>query len=343
MRQLATTLWLVLICSVGMMSCSNSSPPPLREAASGDGGHTGTTDDSEQTTSGGAMGAGGGDSTASGGRRASGGSDSVEGAGGQTDTASGGQATGSPAEPSLGCGTTSELVSGTRSLDVGGTDREFILTLPEHYDSQKPYRLVLGFHGRMYDAAWVANGEAPLTGPYFGLLQLSEDSTIFVAPQALSSSWSNQDGRDVDFVEALLDTLQAELCVDRSRVFAVGFSYGAIMTATLGCELYDRLTAVAPMSASLPEGCGDGLPKLAYWGSHGTEDQTIPIAQGEAVRDSYIARNHCDSTPPPVDANGCVAYLNCDAGAPTVWCPFSGEHVPAPFVGAALWPFFAQF
>jgi len=228
-------------------------------------------------------------------------------------------------------------------VDVGGMDREFILTLPDNYDAQKPYRLVFGFHGRMYDAQWVANGESPLTGPYFGLLELSEDSTIFVAPQALSSSWSNQDGRDIDFVVAMLDELEAELCVDRHREFAVGFSYGAIMTATIGCELYDRFAAVAPMSASLPTSCSNSLPALAYWGSHGLEDQTIQLAQGEAVRDSYIARNHCESTPGAADENGCVTYPGCDAAAPTVWCTFNGEHVPAPFAGAAIWPFFAQF
>lgn len=337
--------WFALLGSVGIAACGSGGDPDMHEPDSGDGDETHSTDTSEQTASGGNAGSGGATSTSSGGSRSSGGHDSGDATGGQTDNASGGQTSGgsSSADPSLGCGTASELVSGTNSLDVSGTNREFILTLPNNYDADEPHSLVLGFHGRMYDAQWVANGESPLTGPYFGLLELSNDSTIFVAPQALSSSWSNQDGRDIDFVEAMLDTLQAELCVDRSRVFATGFSYGAIMTATIGCELYERFTAVAPMSASLPTSCTDGLPALAYWGSHGTEDQTIRLDQGEAVRDSYITRNHCESTPGAADENGCVSYPGCDAGAPTVWCTFTGEHVPAPFAGAAMWPFFAQF
>ena len=334
----------ILTCSAVIMACSTD-PEGEQGPGPGDGDDLTSTGGSAQPASGGALGTGGGAAGASGGARARGGQPTADGAGGAAQGAGGGEASGGahPAETSLGCGTATELVTGKTTVDVDGTSREYILTLPENYDAQKPHRLVFGFHGRQYDAEWVAEGKEPLTGPYFGLQELSEDSTVFVAPQALSTSWSNENGRDIGFVTAMLDTLEAQLCIDVSRVFAVGFSYGAIMTATIGCELYERFTAVAPMSASLPGSCTNDLPPLAYWGSHGTEDQTIKLVQGEAVRDSYVARNHCEDTPGAADANGCVTYPGCDEGAPTVWCTFSGEHVPAPFAGPAIWPFFAQF
>jgi polyhydroxybutyrate depolymerase len=39
-------------------------------------------------------------------------------------------------------------------------------------------------------------------------------------------------------------------CIDRSRIFSVGMSYGGIMSNTLGCEMGDVFRALAPMSGS---------------------------------------------------------------------------------------------
>jgi poly(3-hydroxybutyrate) depolymerase len=232
-------------------------------------------------------------------------------------------------------------MSGRFMIDAAGTMREYIIKLPAAYDSTRPYKLIFTFHGRMYSAQTVADGGPPGSGPYYGIEAVSGGTTIFVAPQATSSSWGN--ANDVPYIEAMIARFKAELCIDESRIFSVGFSAGAIMTLTASCEDNSVFRAIAPMSASLPADCNGNDRARAYWGSHGTEDPTIRINQGEAVRDSFIAKNGCTMTTMPGDRSGCVNYQGCDAGAPVTWCTFSGVHEPPPYAGEAIWAFFSQF
>jgi poly(3-hydroxybutyrate) depolymerase len=222
--------------------------------------------------------------------------------------------------------------------------REYIVKLPADYDVTRPVprRLIFAFHGRMYDAQSVADGGPPGSGPYYGIEALAGGSAIFVAPQALSTSWTNEGGRDVAYVNAMLLRFRTELCIDETRIFSVGFSMGAIMTLTIACGNPNTFRAIAPMSASLPTGCVGDTP-IAYWGSHGTNDPTITYATGQAVRDAFVARNGCRTQTTPGDRDGCVNYQGCAATAPVTFCTFDGVHQPPPYAGEAIWAFLSQF
>lgn len=74
---------------------------------------------------------------------------------------------------------------------------------------------------------------SPQTGNnFYGLWGQGGGSAIFVAPQALFAegtavtSWENVDGNDVTFTAQLIEQLENALCIDKSRVFADGFSIG---------------------------------------------------------------------------------------------------------------------
>jgi polyhydroxybutyrate depolymerase len=309
-------------------------------ATSGGGGAVSTG--GSQTT-----GAGGSSSAGSGAR---GGTAGGSGSGGDTTGGRGGGATGSGGLtdplPSQGCGK-DPPADGYDTIDVGGTTREYILRLPEGYDGTTPNRIIFTFHGASGSAVQVDNGDPPRsdldpTGPYYGIKDEADHQTIFVAGQALSG-WSNSNGRDIDYVRALLDRFEGELCIDESRIFATGFSMGAIMTITVACNLSDVFRAVAPMSGSLQNGCPEGGQHIAYWSSHGTSDTTIDISQGEAARDAFVQRNHCQAGTTPTEPSGCVSYQGCDSGYPVDWCPFDGAHEPPPFSGSAIWAFLSQF
>lgn len=319
--------------------------------AVGSGGRTTAgTGGAAAPATGGAGGAGtggklgtGGASTAEG----TGGATSVRSSGGSTSAGTGGKATGtggaaggssgsSAAVPSAGCGKT-PLASGRATVDVSGTAREYILKVPDGYDPTHPYRLIFGFHGAKYDDNWVADGGAPLTGPFFGIESEAKGGAIFVAPQAGSGGWGTQ---DLAFVDAMVAKFESQLCVDKSRIFSVGFSMGAIMTINIACNRSEVFRAVAPMSGQLPSPCPAGNP-IAYWTAHGTNDTTISPSQGQAARDELIKRNHCTTQTSSPDANNCVTYQGCDQGYPVVWCTFSGQHEPAPFAGPAIWQFLA--
>lgn len=86
---------------------------------------------------------------------------------------------------------------------------------------------------------------------------------------------------DVGFVAALLDELARRLPFDRRRVYATGFSNGAMLAHRLAFELPGRLAAVAPVAGAWlpPEGeaRGRAVPVLHV---HSVDDPRAPYAGG---------------------------------------------------------------
>ena len=293
--------------------------------ATGSGGTTGT---GGAPATGGTTGAGGTNGTAG----------ATGAAGGKGTAGSGG---GAPV-PSSGCSATTSPAGGMATIDVSGTTRQYILTLPTGYDPHHVYPLLFAFHGGSYNAQWVVDGTAPQSGPYYGIQAVANNTAILVAPQALSGSWTNQGGRDVAYVDAMISRFESQLCVDQSRIFATGFSMGAIMTIALGCNDSSKFRAIAAMSGKIMDGCPD-TRSLPYWSSHGMSDPTIDFSLGQTARDTFVQRNHCSTQTVASSPAGCVSYQGCDPGFPVVWCPFDGVHQPPPFAGSAIWAFLSQF
>jgi polyhydroxybutyrate depolymerase len=257
-----------------------------------------------------------------------------------------------PPTPSTGCGSMMPPPpSGNLSIDVDGTPRDYIVKVPATYDANKPYKLVFAWHGLGGTAMSIAGG---FGGGYYGLAQRSGDTTIFIAGQGLPTSsggmaggagWPNTGGRDVAFVKKLVEWATTSYCIDRTRIFSVGMSYGGIMSNTLGCEMGDVFRAIAPMSGSGPRSFGGGMcvNRVAAWLSHGNMDTTVQFSQGQASRDHWVQANHCMTATMPADPSPCVAYQGCDAGFPVTWCEFDGGHTVPPFAADAIFKFFSQF
>ena len=56
---------------------------------------------------------------------------------------------------------------------------------------------------------------------------------------------------DVQFIKYIVDWSVALMCVDRSSVFATGFSNGGMMANRLGCQLSSVFAAVAPVAGNI--------------------------------------------------------------------------------------------
>jgi poly(3-hydroxybutyrate) depolymerase len=295
----------------------------------------------------GATGGRGGTSGNSGSAGATGTAGAAGGRGGTTGSAGSGGTTGTAgaaggAMPSAGCTSAGGApASGRYTIDASGTMREYIIKMPAGYDPHRPYRLIFASHGAQYDAASVDAGGAPSKeGPYFGIEPMAGGGAIFVATQALQSGWRN--ANDIPYFNAMIARFEAQLCIDQSRIFGTGFSMGAIETITIACAQGDTFRAIAPMSGEIMGTCSSTNP-LAYWGSHGTNDPTIPIAMGRAARDAFRMRNHCTTQTVAGSISGCVNYQGCDPGKPVSWCEFAGVHEPPAFSGEGIWGFFSQF
>ena len=247
------------------------------------------------------------------------------------------------AERSAGCGNASPPADGMQMLDVDGMQRAFIVELPEPYDANKPHQLIFAWHGLGGTGARIASSG------FYGLRQRAMGSAIFVAGQGLDTSnqvgsgpgWDNMGGRDVAFTRKMLEQLRTSYCIDNTRIFSTGMSYGGIMSNTVGCALGDDFRAIAPIAGSGPRGNCTG--KVAAWIAHGNQDMVVAYASGQRSRDTWVMSNMCQTTTQPAGMNGCVAYQGCAEGHPVVWCEFTGGHTVPTFASAEIWAFFSQF
>lgn len=251
-----------------------------------------------------------------------------------------------------GCGTAPTLTNGTHTISSGGQNRSFILRLPDNYDRNHPYRLIFGFHWLGGNATDVANGG--WVQPYYGLQALANNSAIFVAPQGLDNGWANPGGRDVAFVDAMLQRIESDLCVDTTQRFSLGFSYGGGMSYALACARPNVFRAVAIYSAGIISGCSGGNSPIAYLQVHGTRDSVLPISGARTMRDNFVRNNGCNPANPPEPPIGSgqrtsFTYTGCTPGYPVEWHVFDGDHDAAPthngsqWLPGVTWQFFSQF
>lgn len=257
--------------------------------------------------------------------------------------------------PSAGCGNAPTITSGSYSATVNGKQRDYIVKLPDTYDSAKPYMLVFTLHALGGTAQQIADG-GDGTLAYYGLPPLAGDNAIFVSPNGLNNGWGNQGGEDTSFVDAMIETLEADLCVEQDLRFATGFSYGGAMSFSLACSRPDEFRAVAVLSGGMLSGCDGGTQPVAYYAQHGTGDSVLNIAGGQGMRDQFVANNGCtpvspEPAPGPGGESTKTAYEGCSEGHPVTWVVFDGDHNPSqtdpgssePFAPGNTWEFFSQF
>jgi poly(3-hydroxybutyrate) depolymerase len=235
-----------------------------------------------------------------------------------------------------GCGKAPTLTSGSHSIQSGGLSRAYILSVPENYDNSRAYRLIFGLHWLNGTANDVATGGADgAVWAFYGQKQLSNNSTIFVAPQGIDNGWANTNGRDVTLVDDLIRLVEGDLCVDTSRVFAMGWSYGGAMSYALACARPTVFRAVVVYSGANLSGCNGGTQPVAYFGIHGIHDSVLNISNGRSLRDTFVRNNGCTAQNPREPAQGSLthittAYAGCRAGYPVQWAAFDGDHTPSP-------------
>ncbi|MET8193906.1 cellulose binding domain-containing protein [Micromonospora sp. NPDC005222] len=253
-----------------------------------------------------------------------------------------------------GCGKAPTLSSGTRTISSGGQNRSYILRIPDGYDRNRQYRLIFGFH-------WL-NGSANnvASAGYYGLLPLSNNSTIFVAPQGIDNGWANTNGRDLTLFDDISRQIENDLCVDTSQRFALGWSYGGAMSYAVACARPNIIRAVTVLSGANLSGCNGGTQPVAYFGIHGIYDSVLNISAGRSLRDTFVRNNGCTAQSPREPSRGSLThitttYSGCREGYPVQWAAFDGDHTPSPVDGspspndsrtwtsAEIWRFFSQF
>jgi poly(3-hydroxybutyrate) depolymerase len=228
------------------------------------------------------------------------------------------------------------------------------MNIPANYDNTKPYMLVFTFHARGGTAQQIANGEGG-TLAWYGLPPLANNNAIFVSPNGFNNGWANNGGEDTAFVDAMMEKIEGDLCIDEELRFATGFSWGGAMSYSLACSRPDKMRAVAVLSGGLLSGCDGGTQPVAYYAQHGTRDSVLNTQMGRQLRDTFVRNNGCttvaEPNPGPGGASAKTQYQGCTEGYPVTWVIFDGDHNPSqtdpgnqrPFAPGNTWEFFSQF
>ena len=164
-------------------------------------------------------------------------------------------------------------------LTSKGAPRAATLYVPKGYHGDRQFPLVLTWHG------YGAGSEVQIHDA--SMLHLADDKGfLLLAPQGTGNParfnlergiTSNVD--DVGFALDLLDHVEHDYCVDATRVYSMGASNGAGLSALLACRAPDRFAAVGFVALQLIEDrCAEpGTPVLAI---QGDADLVVPIQGG---------------------------------------------------------------
>jgi len=128
-----------------------------------------------------------------------------------------------------------EVRAGNQRLGLtlpDGTDGSYLLHAPPVIAADRPLPLVLVFHG----APGTPQEMVRVTG-FNGLAD--DEGFLVVYPDAFDEAGD---------VAALVDDVADRVAVDPRRIYAAGFSRGALTTYLLAAGLADRIAAFAPVS-----------------------------------------------------------------------------------------------
>ncbi|MBR4348591.1 MAG: T9SS type A sorting domain-containing protein [Fibrobacter sp.] len=258
--------------------------------------------------------------------------------------------------PTRGCGKTwNRVKNGSYEFQWSKGKRTIRIDIPDNYDNNKPYKLIFGMHCM---GGWA--GGVQQEG-YYGLKPLDTQKTaIYVAPEGNGNQapWGQD---DYLLFDELLADLQSNLCIDSSRVFSTGFSYGSMFSNGLSWNHQDVLRAVAVYETAerniwLPQRKKMGI---GWMGVLGLQDDLCRPEMGRAARDIILELNSENGKAKNEKAQEyggsgphvCYDYTTVEERFPVRWCTQNGGHIwdhkdpgqNKSWVPQATWEFFSKF
>ncbi len=209
----------------------------------------------------------------------------------------------------------------TINLTVDGNARSFIVYLPTGYNNAGKMPMIFAIHGG--------------SGTPEGMINIANfktiaerDKVVLVYPSGIQNNWN--DGRpttpnqlginDVNFFNQMCDYMIVNNSIDVTKIYATGISNGGFMSSRLGCELSNRIAAIAVDAATIEAttiapNCNPSRPVSAIY-IHGTTDPLVPFTGGQMTAggtaggtvlshfqaiDKWVLINGCNTTPTTTD------------------------------------------
>ena len=143
----------------------------------------------------------------------------------------------------------------TENMIFDGQEREYIIYIPSSYDSTSEFPLLFSFHGGAgYAEDFIYTNDMRPIADTANFIAIYPQGAI--DPDGGTTSWIHKaptDHDDIFFIEAIIDALSLEYTIDQNRIYACGYSEGAIISYELGCRLNNKIAAFAAVSGSMLE------------------------------------------------------------------------------------------
>lgn len=183
-------------------------------------------------------------------------------------------------------------------------NREYAIHVPNSYNGTVPAPLLLNFHGFGGSASDFMNET--------NMLALAESETFILCyPQGScdnsgSSHWNpcpvggdnKSTADDLGFADAMITEIAEQYNVDMERIYAAGYSNGAMMAYGLAHYKSDLIAAVASVSGAMLDCVGPTSHPMPIVHLHGTSDGVLPYngdmyySSVQSTLDYWIAFNN---------------------------------------------------
>jgi polyhydroxybutyrate depolymerase len=183
---------------------------------------------------------------------------------------------------------TSTVVPGDteHTVVVDNMPRTYRLHVPPGFSSAEPFPLVFAFHGLGEDAASISaeTGMSDIADAD-GFLVVYPNGTVDPGPLSWNAGgccgYAMEAGMDeAAFVRAILNDLQKTVAPDPKRIYAMGFSNGALLAYRLGCEMSETFAAIAPVAGLLSFSPCQPQEPVSVVHIHGSSDVSVPFNGG---------------------------------------------------------------
>lgn len=227
-------------------------------------------------------------------------------------------------------------VQGDRTVIVQSSDIGARPVLVHHPDSVGAHApLVVVFHGEGGSAAQARDG--------YGWNAVADREGFVVAyPDGANHAWNagptccfphDAGVNDIGYLNQTLSALAKQDLIDRSRVYAVGFSAGGSMAYTWECAHPGVLAGVGPVDANLLIGCPVVAPVSVAAVYGGTDkvvapaDVTAPVSAAAAPSADPPSTDGDQATDPSAPAPGTSpqAHMLSAPGARAPGAPAAGD------------------
>ncbi len=208
-----------------------------------------------------------------------------------------------------------------RKVMVGGRSRDVFVIVPKTIDPS-PW-LILVLHGD--------GGSAVSFHGAYAYERASGAHAVLAYPDGGWDLETLDGNEDEAYLQGIIDTLTRENKIDRSHVFATGYSSGGFFINVFACHRPGVLRAIASSAAGAPykqketwpngyAGC-PGQKPVPMMALHGTKDFGVSVESGRFSAQYWAYVNGCDLITQETTAYPeCVTYAGCPKKSPVAYC-----------------------